>query len=85
MSKSKNSGKDFDRLDKAQELLDEDDWEDERTSQVTLNINPPMHAHTPSQFEKLKEMKTGTKAGIGGAIVAVIISLVEIARRLGWL
>jgi len=71
-------------LKKLDELL-EPDWDED--SQVTVNIQAPapLPHYTPSQFEKLKEVKvTGKQAGIGGAILAVIAILGKLAQELGW-
>ena len=78
--KSKNTDSGFENLNKIDDLL-EPDWAED--SSVTVNIHH-QPIPRPSQFEA----KTGLskkQAGIGGAIVAVIAALVQLARVLGWL
>lgn len=85
MSKSNDFPEESENLNKADLLLDEE-WEDEeRTSQVTLNVNVPHHPQTPSQFDKLKEKLPSKKqAAIGGSVAALLGILLEIARQMGW-
>ena len=79
-SKGYGNSKPLDELDKLLEL----DWNED--SNITVNINHPLVPVTPSERVRMMKITKADvgKAGVGGALVGLIMAIIEVGKVFGW-